>query len=303
MSALVHPSVSLIPAAPPPPIATVEAPADPEDGGLLCAALTRPRSVAITGLLLAIATALATLGSPAIAACIGMLAPALYVGLVTRSLGDPALAQEVYGPLGPPLRTQVVVAELRPAEFRAAYERLLQGHERLRRALRSAPLAAAALADVYLRCGELVHAAGRLARMAGPLHAQLDHRSARQLVEDVADLSSRSMMTDDASAASAFRRAAAIRGRQAATTHQLEELCDRLAARLALAEAVIDSVTATAVKMDAAERESAGLDAPLADQVDDLRGELDRLDAELDATWARPGSPDPRPTSRSAETS
>ena len=256
MSALVHPNVSLIPSSPPPSPSRADLPDDVEPSPLLWAALGRPRNLVVTALVTLVAFALATFGSTALAACMGLFAPALYLCLITRSLGDPALTRQVHGALGPPLRYPVALADLQPPELRATYERLLRGHERLRRTLRAAPVAAATLADAYQGCGDLVQAAGKLALGSGQLHAQLERCGTQELLDEADDLATRSGSTGDAAAASAYRRAAVVRGHQLTTTRQLEHLRDRLAARLALAQAVVNSVTATAVKMDALEREA-----------------------------------------------
>ena len=111
-------------------------------------------------------------------------------------------------------------------DLRASYLGILQRHEDLRLHLVDASRMQACLRDTFERCGQAVHVAGLLARLANPLDRYLREHSAERVARDLDELAARVATAGDPAAVAAYRRAAAARGRQLGTLLEIQSLRD-----------------------------------------------------------------------------
>ena len=187
------------------------------------------------------------------------------------------------GPLALPLAFEVEPAAVAAPDLRAGYEDILRLHEEIRTALAVADRAQAALITVFAECGAVVQAAGRLARLANPLHAYLGARGGAQAKEALGRLAASADVATDRVAETAYRGAAAARGRQLGTLLEIQTLRERTRARLELIAASLESVLAMVIKLQALDGEEVELaGARMTDQLAAVGDELALLESALE---------------------
>jgi len=257
---------------------------DPPGAVLALAAARRPRNLAIlfAGVTACLVGGI-TLGLPLLAAgAIGVGASA-YAAMIAHDVADPRFARRVFGPLGAPLRPAVRVEDLDAVELHLAYAGILRAHEEVRTALQASRGVVDGMRDVYARCGDLVEASGRVARSGDALQRYLQTQTLPSLEAEVVKLASLAATTSDPHAASAYQHAAQARRRQVDIYCQIQGLYDRVKARLAVVTAFLATVQALVVKLHALDLEQVNdQGAAIADQIDDLRGEIDILESALE---------------------
>jgi len=222
-------------------------------------------------------------GAPVISiglAGVGAIHYVLSIGLQTRH----ALVEEEAGrPFALPLEPDVEPQEIAAADLRVTYQSILRVHEEIRRALLDAERIQACVRGVFDRCGSTARAAGRLARLANPLHQYLDSHDPIRIRDELQRLRNSAERTDDVHAMRTYGNAAAARARQLETFGKMQRLRDRVRARLELVAASLESVSALVVELrvrDLAEIELAR--EPLADQLQTLHDELEVLETTME---------------------
>jgi hypothetical protein len=266
-------------------------PAPEEPGKMFTAALGRPRSVAVVGAGITLGVLAAALALPLVAAATVGLGCSLYAALIARDLQDPDFARSVYGPLGAPLRPSVRPEQLQAAELNATYLAILREYETIRAAMQASQGVVDGLRDVYLRCGDLVEAAGRVARSGDALQRYLASQHGGDAEQELIRLASLAAATHDAQAASVYGRAVQARRRQLELHAQIEGLYDRVRARLAVVTSFLAAVEAVVVKLNALDLEQVHDEgSSISDQLDELRGELEVLESSLEDAITGPAA-------------
>jgi hypothetical protein len=264
-------------------LASAACPAPDEPGKLFTAALGRPRSVAAVGTGITLGILAAAFALPLVAAASVGLGCSLYAAFIARDLQDPDFARRVYGPLGAPLRPSVRPEQLQAAELNAAYVGILREYETIRAAMQASQGVVDGLRDVYLRCGDLVEAAGRVARSGDALQRYLAAQNGADLEQELIRLASLAGATHDAQAASVYGRAVQARRRQLDLHAQIEGLYDRVKARLAVVTSFLATMEAVVVKLNALDLEQLHDEGTsISEQLDELRGEIEVLESSLE---------------------
>jgi hypothetical protein len=248
---------------------------------LCAAALGRPRNLAVLLLGIVLFLCAGVAGLPAAAGPLLVVGAFAYCALVARDLGTPELALKVHGPLGAALRPAVAPVEIAPEELRGSYLAIPMAHEELRLALNGSPQVIALARDLYARCGELVDAAGRMARNGNGLAAYLEGQPST--LHELADrLDALALRASDAQAARAFRHAATISHQHVALNREIRGLYDRIRARLAAVKAFLGVAGALVVKLAALDLEqAASAGVPITEAIAELGGELELLEGSL----------------------
>jgi hypothetical protein len=248
---------------------------------LVAAALERRALVAVGAITAAIPLGL--LGLSLVAASVVGLGLVSFAFIVAHNMRRPELVSRIYGPLGPPLKPVVGVDQL-PLEVSAGYADLLASHERIRRRLDECPGLVTPLLNVYVRLGELVDCAGRVAASSRRLDSYLNSENPDNLAAEQLRLDACGQATTDEVASDIFHQAARARGQQLSTYREIEGLYDRVLARLSVVTSTLAMIEALIIKLDALDHdqvESTG--RILATKVDEAEQELELLSASLEA--------------------
>ena len=252
-------------------------------GQLAAGAAVRPRNLRGLGVALALALAAWLAGAPWLAPWILGLGTLHYAGAVTASALGSVRVERARGPLALPLAPEVEPAEIAAADLRSTYHDILRHHEDIRCALVEAERVQASLRAVFERCGAVVHVAGRLARLANPLQRYLELHAASQVTKELHRLSATAETASDPLARDVYHTAAAARGRQLGTLLEIQNLRDRIRARLELISASLESVAALVIKLQVLDLEQVTLAGEtMTEQLDSLHEELAVLETTID---------------------
>ena len=205
-------------------------------------------------------------GHPWLAFGAGSGGIAAYGGLVLHDLFDPTLIRQVHGlrelppqqcevneaALCHPLEHQVAIDVVEPEDHRELFREIVAAHEgiRIRLATASATVRAALLAT-YGRCTEMARVAEPLVSRGHELREYLALHSPMVLEGEARSLENCAEESSDAKARLTFRAAAKAKQGHLATYREVQGLCDRIKAQLAVIKASLQSVEARLVKLAA----------------------------------------------------
>jgi len=249
----------------------------------LLAASLRPRRLAVLGLTLAAALVTLIAGVPVVPAglvAVGAGHYALAVGVAARRA---RAAEQARWPHTAPLDPEVAPGDVTVSEVRTAYQSVLRVHEEIRAALTDAERMQASLRALFERCSAVAQMCGRLARLANPLQRYLDQHDSEHIEYEVRRLSEGAQLAADPDAARAYRHASAARAHQLESFEHIQNLRDRILARIEMAVASLESVAALVVKLSALDLEQVELaGTSVVERLQDLGDELAVLESAVD---------------------
>jgi hypothetical protein len=218
-----------------------------------------PHNLPGIGLAVALAMTLWAFGATWLAPWLVAAGAVHYAGAVTLGSVRAARLERARGPLALPLAPEVDPAEVASTTLRATYEDILRLHEDIRCALLAAERMQASLRTVFDRCSEVVRVAGRLARLANPLQHYLELHPTTHVERELDRLAGTADGAADPLAQGVYQTAVAARGRQLGTLIEIQNLRDRIAARLELISASLESVSALVIKLQVLDLEQVDL--------------------------------------------
>lgn len=252
-------------------------------------AARQPRDIGVLVGSGGLALAAAIVGATAIAPWLWGLGAAWYAAVVGLHAVSPTRTLALYGPVGPPLETEVLPSEIAVPELRAAYVAILEEYERIRESLHEAEHPCNSLREPYMRSGDLVQLAGRIARTGNSLRSYLDARDPTQMAADVADLERKAAHASDYATARAYHQAAVDRARQQAACEAIERLYERVQARLTQIAASLDALGAVVIKLQAIDLEQIVLAGESVSQrLDVVRDDLQVIEASMHEALSGP---------------
>jgi hypothetical protein len=235
------------------------------------------------GVATALAFALWLVGLPWAAPLAFGVGLAHYAGAVIGATVRAGRTERARGALAQPLRPEIDPAEITSIDLRAAYLDILRVHEDIRRSLLDAERMQSTLRALFGQCGDVVQVAGRLARLANPLHDYLEVHGANQAKQELHRLAVTADGTSDRVAQAVYQSAAAARGRQLGTLLEIQQLRDRIRARLELIGASLASVQALVIKLQVLDLEKVAVAGEsMSDQLASLGEELVVLESMIE---------------------
>lgn len=202
-------------------------------------------------------------------------APLLSMCVLTASALSSFMVGSVLSVAGDKSRVPIYPEEIASSELRASYRSILIELTQIEQTLEESPRLAPLMGPAIGRARDAVELSGQIALLANPLQRYLDKHSHSFVRSELQRLRERTEAASDEAATTVWNQAVVARTRQLAIHDQMAAQQDRIAARLELVRAGLETFSATIARLHSADEEQVVLaGASVTEQLDAMREDL-----------------------------